>query len=170
MKYYGKVGTTSQTVDQSSNPVAPQGYIEMQVPQPSTKYIAQEGGTWEYPLELAKQEHISNILYPAFVKARDSVVWIKKTGSYGFDTAESDRINWQNALTMAQASSSKSTNYMVYLSIQEKAFIEVTVEQLLEAGELSKQQQYNAYIKFTELRQKASGAETQEELEQIVWD
>lgn len=46
MKYYGKIGETCETIDESSNPVCPEGYIEMDGPRPEGDYVAGVNGSW----------------------------------------------------------------------------------------------------------------------------
>jgi hypothetical protein len=47
VKYYGKVGQSIQEVLETTNPEAPEGYIEMVGERPSDpKYVARTDGTW----------------------------------------------------------------------------------------------------------------------------
>ncbi len=49
MRYYAVVGSNSITVDCSSSPFCPEGYVEMQGDRPSVEHIAQEDGSWLLP-------------------------------------------------------------------------------------------------------------------------
>lgn len=48
MKIYAKVNSSAQTIDESNNPICPDGYIEMKEQRPDIDYIAQADGTWLY--------------------------------------------------------------------------------------------------------------------------
>ena len=55
MRYYGIIGTNSITVDCSSNPVCPEGHIEMLSDRPSGEHISQADGSWVKPKPTAEE-------------------------------------------------------------------------------------------------------------------
>jgi hypothetical protein len=54
MKYYGIIGQSTCTVDETETTAAPNGYIEMQGARPAPDYVAQPDGTWARPESTAE--------------------------------------------------------------------------------------------------------------------
>lgn len=49
MKYYAIVGESIQIINETKEPLCPQGYIEMQGERPSPEHIANDTGEWVLP-------------------------------------------------------------------------------------------------------------------------
>ena len=90
--------------------------------------------------EELKQQALS-YQYRKYEALKHAIVWLQDGSGYGFDTAPEDQNNWQVALTLMGTG---TTMYRVYTNknnLKEKDFLEVTYAQMLEAGQLAKQQQ-----------------------------
>lgn len=55
MKYYGVIGEIVQIINETKNPVCPDGYIEMQYERPTPYHIATATGEWVLPEPESKE-------------------------------------------------------------------------------------------------------------------
>ena len=115
-------------------------------------------------LEELKQKALS-YQYRKYEALKHAVVWLEDGRGYGFDTAPEDQNNWQVALTLMGTG---TTMYRVYTNknnLKEKDFLEVSYAQMLEAGQLAKQQQIKAYSGFEQIKDAIENCKSKEELE-----
>lgn len=115
-------------------------------------------------LEELKQKALS-YQYRKYESLKHAIVWLEDGSGYGFDTAPEDQNNWQVALTLMGTG---TTMYRVYTNknnLKEKDFLEVTYSQMLEAGQLAKQQQIKAYSGFEQIKDAIENCKSKEELE-----
>lgn len=110
-----------------------------------------------------KQQALS-YQYRKYEALKHAIVWLQDGSGYGFDTAPEDQNNWQVALTLMGTG---TTMYRVYTNknnLFEKDFLEVTYAQMLEAGQLAKQQQIKAYSGFEKIKDIIENCKSEEEL------
>ncbi len=110
------------------------------------------------------KEQALNYQYQKYEALKHAIAWINDGSGYGFDTGEVDQNNWQVALTLME---DDVTMYKVYTNINDltqKSFLQVTRNQMMEAGNIAKQQQYAAYAGFEKVKVKIINCPTVEEL------
>lgn len=105
-----------------------------------------------------------NYQYQLYEAQKHAIAWINDGSGYGFDAGPEDQNNWQVALTLME---DDVTMYRVYTNINDltqKSFLQVTRNQMMEAGNIAKQQQYAAYAGFEEVKVKIANCPSAEEL------
>lgn len=117
----------------------------------------------EKTLDELKQDAL-NYQYQVYEKQKHAIAWINDGSGYGFDAGPEDQNNWQVALTLME---DDVTMYRVYTNINDltqKSFLQVTRNQMMEAGTVAKQQQYAAYAGFEKVKVKIINCPSAEEL------
>lgn len=105
-----------------------------------------------------------NYQYQLYEAQKHAIAWINDGSGYGFDAGPEDQNNWQVALTLME---DDVTMYRVYTNINDltqKSFLQVTRNQMMEAGNIAKQQQYAAYAGFEKVKVKIINCPSAEEL------
>lgn len=105
-----------------------------------------------------------NYQYQLYEAQKHAIAWINDGSGYGFDAGPEDQNNWQVALTLME---DDVTMYRVYTNINDltqKSFLQVTRNQMMEAGTVAKQQQYAAYAGFEKVKVKIINCPSAEEL------
>lgn len=166
MKVFAIVGTSEQIIDNSSNAICPKGSIQMQCLRPSDKHIAQADGTWDYPLELAKEQKWLEIK-----SARDQQ---EQAGlPYMGKMLDNDAISVQRITTAVQAAQlalSQGQQFNIDWTTQDNSTITMTAVEVcgipLELAKYSNQ----IHTKARDLKEIIDNALTQEEVEQVMWN
>lgn len=117
----------------------------------------------EKTLDELKQDAL-NYQYQLYEAQKHAIAWINDGSGYGFDAGPEDQNNWQVALTLME---DDVTMYRVYTNINDltqKSFLQVTRNQMMEAGTVAKQQQYAAYAGFEKVKVKIINCPSAEEL------
>lgn len=110
------------------------------------------------------KEQALNYQYQLYEAQKHAIAWINDGSGYGFDAGPEDQNNWQVALTLME---DDVTMYRVYTNINDltqKSFLQVTRNQMMEAGTVAKQQQYAAYAGFEKVKVKIINCPSAEEL------
>lgn len=103
--------------------------------------------------------------YQLYEAQKHAIAWLEDGSGYGFDTGNDDQNNWQVALTLMD---NDVTMYRVYTdknNLQAKSFLQVTRQQMMEAGKICKAQQYAAYAGFEQVKAYIDNAKTKDELQ-----
>ncbi|WP_298564707.1 hypothetical protein [uncultured Phascolarctobacterium sp.] len=128
-------------------------------------YIAAKATREYVPPTLEElREQALNYQYQKYEAQKHAIVWLNDGSGYGFDCGDDDQNNWQVALTLMV---NDITMYRVYIdenNLSKKSFLEVTREQMMEAGNLVKAQQYEAYSGFEKVRAEIANCTTAEQL------
>lgn len=128
-------------------------------------YIAAKASREYVPPTLEElREQALSLQYQKYEAQKHAIVWLRDGSGYGFDCKEDDQNNWQVALTLME---NDITMYRVYTdknNLSKKSFLEVTRDQMMEAGNLVKAQQYVAYSGFEKVRAEIANCKTAEEL------
>lgn len=113
--------------------------------------------------EELKQQAL-NYQYQLYEAQKHAIAWLNDGSGYGFDTESEDQNNWQVALTLME---NDVTMYRVYTNkndLTQKSFLEVTRAQMMEAGQVSKAQQYAAYSGFEVIKAKIENCKNESDL------
>jgi len=108
-----------------------------------------------------------NIQYQKYEKQKYAIAWLTDGSGYGFDTDKDSQTDWLAVVTVLQAGGTTSGNYKVYTDstdITKKAFKVVTLNQLQEAGNISRAQQTAAYAGFEQVKASINNCTTKEEV------
>ena len=128
-------------------------------------YIAAKAAREYVPPTLEElREQALNYQYQKYGAQKHAIVWLQDGSGYGFDCNDDDQNNWQVALTLME---NDVTMYRVYTdknNLSKKSFLEVTRDQMMEAGNLVKAQQYAAYSEFEKVRAEIANCVTAEQL------
>lgn len=128
-------------------------------------YIAAKAAREYVPPTLEElREQALNYQYQKYDAQKHAIVWLQDSSGYGFDCNDDDQNNWQVALTLME---NDITMYRVYTdknNLSKKSFLEVTRDQMMEAGNLVKAQQYAAYSEFEKVRAEIANCATAEQL------
>lgn len=175
MKYYGKIGTSQQTVVQDNiNYSSAVDEVLMIGERPSAEHIVQADGTWillEPSLEDLKVIKYAEVKAD-YLKALYAVAWVEQDGTlYGYDTDPGSQLDF--SISHARAKLNGTTRYNVYTdksNLDTKEFLEHTPEMfdkvLAEVGDL----QEDVYVKYYAVKELVKAAKTPEELEGISFD
>lgn len=128
-------------------------------------YIAAKAAREYVPPTLEElREQALNYQYQKYDAQKHAIVWLQDGSGYGFDCNDDDQNNWQVALTLMV---NDTTMYRVYTdknNLYKKSFLEVTRDQMMEAGNLAKAQQYAAYSGFDLVRTEIANCKTAEDM------
>ncbi|MCC8173675.1 MAG: hypothetical protein LIO65_04615, partial [Odoribacter sp.] len=106
--------------------------------------------------------------YQTYEDQKHAIVWLQDGSGYGFDCDDQGQNNWQVALTLME---NDVTGFKVYINknnLKEKRFLEITLSQMMEAGNLAKAQQYAAYSGFDKVRAEIANCTTAKQLKQYL--
>lgn len=177
-KNYFKTVLTLDDTDRSPSGRwnVPARCVEIAPPEEKEGFKIKWNGTaWEYEEEEKDPEPLKptfkdlkaralSYQYRKYEDQKHAIAWLEDGSGYGFDTGNEDQNNWQVALTLME---NDKTYYKVYTdknNLEQKAFLEVTRTQMMEAGNIAKAQQYAAYAGFEQVKAEIEKCTTEEEL------
>lgn len=142
----------------------PDSTFEAKINDIATFVAAKEARLYVPPTLDELKEQALNYQYQLYEAQKHAIAWINDGSGYGFDAGPEDQNNWQVALTLME---DDVTMYRVYTNINDltqKSFLQVTRNQMMEAGTVAKQQQYAAYAGFEKVKVKIINCPSAEEL------
>lgn len=114
------------------------------------------------------KQKVINAQYLKYEAEKYAIAWV---GDIGFDTDKDSQTDWLSVVTVLQAANATKGYYKVYTDkndTSKKEFREVTLEQLKEAGNVSRAQQTNAYASFERVKAEINSCTTKEEVQMYI--
>lgn len=142
----------------------PNTALESYIAALDTYIAAKEAREYVPPTFEELKQQALNYQYQLYEAQKHAIAWIDDGSGFGFDTAPEDQNNWQVALTLME---DDVTMYKVYTNINDltqKSFLQVTRNQMMEAGNIAKQQQYAAYAGFEKIKAEIENCKTESDL------
>ena len=142
----------------------PNDALESYIAALDTYIAAKEAREYVPPTFEELKQQALNYQYQLYEAQKHAIAWLNDGSGYGFDTESEDQNNWQVALTLME---NDVTMYRVYTNkndLAQKSFLEVTRAQMMEAGQVSKAQQYAAYSGFEAVKAKIENCQNASDL------
>ena len=165
MKFFAVIDTNEQVIDNSNNPVAFAGYIEMQSERPSYQHIAQADGSWLYPLELAKAEKWQEIKELRVQKEQAGLPYMGKV--LDVDALSVQRIT--TAVQAAQVAISLGQDFKLNWKTQDNSFLAMNAQEVCGIPLALAKYNDELHNKANELKAKIDQATTALEVENVTW-
>jgi len=111
------------------------------------------------------------IQYAKYEKLKYAIAWLTDGSGFGFDTDKDSQTDWLAVITVLQTSGVASGMYKVYTDktdTSKKAFSSITLNQLQEAGNVSRAQQTAAYAGFEQVKAEINNCTTKAEVEKYM--